>query len=203
MFCSPYDCVSPNTSRGTASGCLFPRSRILEENPLFASLLLCGIEPWGNGHFGQIGKLHGTCVHAGNDVGCDVRIRRCEQVLPGYDRDLGLVLLPCLDLGNHMFLHDISGRGLLNDELALQNGKVLAKLLLMLFFGDLLQFFLIGRKALLQDVLYLLQVCVGLLESVKTFCTSTQTICGSRFRQPQEKVFNLSANDLQICLSLP
>ena len=86
-----------------------------------------------------------------------------KEVLLRYNCDLGLVLLPGRDLGHHVLLYNFLGSCLFNDKLALQKGKALSQLLLTLLFGAFLQFFLVGCKASLQDVLHLGQMGVGFL----------------------------------------
>ena len=72
----------------------------------------------------------------------------------------GLVTLPCLDLGHHVFLHNFSDRCLFNDELTLQEGKALPQLLFALLFRAFL-LLLVSCKAPLQYILHLGQTGIG------------------------------------------
>ena len=57
----------------------------------------------------------------------------------------------------------VTGGGLFQGHLALQQGQALTQLLLAFFLRTFLQFFLIGGQAVLQDGLDLAQVLIGLL----------------------------------------
>lgn len=168
--------------------CLCPDSRLLLVS--LAALLLLGlcitlmiacVLPGSDCHLGKSGKLDCPCVHEGDDIGSDVRGGCGKEVLLCNDRHLGLVTLPGLDLGHHVLLHNFSGCCLFNDKLALQKDKALAQLLFALLFGAFLQLFLVGCKAPLQYVLCARWALASFaaFESVRTFCTSMQTSCGS------------------------